>query len=43
MWTNHNITFQDYVKYIHNYIVKPFRVVILQNAKRVHTMHNLAK
>ena len=35
--------FQDHVKYIHNDIVKPFRVRILQYAERVCEMHNLTK
>ena len=31
------------MKYIHNDIVKPFKVKILCYAERVHDMHNLAK
>ena len=31
------------MKYIHNYIVKPFKVKILRYAKRVSEMHDLAK
>ena len=30
-------------KYVHNDIVKPFRVVIIQYAESVHEMHELAK
>ena len=43
MWSKHRSTFQDHDKYIHNDIVKPFRVVILQYAERVCEMHDLAK
>ena len=35
--------FQDHVKYIHNNIVNPFMVRILQYAERVWELHNLAK
>ena len=37
------ILFQDHVKYIHNDIVKHFRVRILRYAEHVQDMHNLAK
>ena len=43
MWKKHRIVFQDHVKYIHNGIVKPFRVGIIQYVKRVHDIHNLSK
>ena len=43
MCKNHQCVFQDHVKYIHNDILKPFRVVILQCAKRVREMHDLEK
>ena len=29
MWINHKSVFQDHLKYMHNYIVKPFRVGII--------------
>ena len=32
MWRKHSSTFQNHLKYIHNDIVNPFRVVILQYA-----------
>ena len=32
MWMKHRYVFQDHVKYIHNYIVKKFRIGILQYA-----------
>ena len=35
--------FQDQVKYIHNDIVKPFRVLILQYVERICEMHDLAE
>ena len=41
VWKKHRSVFQDHVKYIHNDIVKPFRVVILQYAERVREMHDL--
>ena len=43
MWKKHQSVFQYQVKYIHNDILKPFRIVILKYAKRVHEMHNLSK
>ena len=43
MWRKHRSTFQYHVKYIHNDIVKPFRVGILQYAESVRDMHNLTK
>ena len=43
MWREHCSVFQDHVKYAHNDIVKPFRVVILHYAERVHKMHYLDK
>ena len=43
MWKKHQRFFQDHVKYIHNDIVKPFIVDILQYAEHVCKMHDLAK
>ena len=43
MWRKHQKTFQDHVKYIHNDIVKSFRVGILQYADCIFKMHELAK
>ena len=43
MGRKHFITFQDHVKFIHNDIVMPFRVGILQYANHVRDMHDLAK
>ena len=34
---------QDHIKYIHNGIVKPFRVGIIQYTGRVYETHDLAK
>ena len=31
------------MKYVHNDIVKPFKVKILRYSERVHEMHDLAK
>ena len=39
----HWSTFQDHVKYIHNEIVKPFRVNILHYGERVREMHDIYK
>ena len=43
MKRNHLIVFQYHVKYIHNDIVKPFRVGIIRYVERIKEMHNLAK
>ena len=43
MCKKHRRVFQDHVKYIHNDIVKPSRVVILQYTKRVHDIHYIVK
>ena len=43
MWRKHWIVYQDYMKYVRNDIVKPFRVKILRYAKCVQEMHELAK
>ena len=43
MWNKHRSVLQDHVKYIHNDIVKSFRVMILQYIKSLHDMHELAK
>ena len=43
MWRKYISTLQYHVKYIHNDIMKPLRVGILQNAERVRKMHGLAK
>ena len=43
MWRKNQLVFQDHMKYIHNNIVKYFRVRIIQYAKCVRQMHNLAK
>ena len=42
MWKRHWSIYQGRVKYTHNEIVKPFRVRILQDSKRIRDMHNLA-
>ena len=43
MWKSHRSTFRDHVKYIHNDIMKPFRVGIIHYSERVCEMHDLAK
>ena len=43
MQMKHRSIIQDHVNYIHNYIVKPFRVVIIHYSERVHNMHDLVK
>ena len=43
MWRKHRRTFQYHIKYIHNEIVKHFRVSILHYAERVREMQKLAK
>ena len=43
MWRKHHSVYQDHLKYIRNYIVKPFRVKIIRYAERVREMHDLAK
>ena len=43
MWRKHGRVYQDHMKYVHNDIVKPFKVKVLRYAKRVREMHNLAK
>ena len=43
MWSKHSSTFQYHVKYSQNDIVKPFIVIILQYAERIHGMHDLTK
>ena len=43
MWSKHRSTFQDHVKYIHNDIVKPFIVGIIQCTESARDMHDPAK
>ena len=43
MWRKHWSVYQDHIKYIHNDIVKPFRVKILHYAKHIIDMHDLDK
>ena len=43
MRRKHQSVFNDHLKYIHNEIVKPFRVIILHYAKRVEEIHYLEK
>ena len=42
MWRKHRSTSQDHVKYIHNEIVKPFGLGIIQYYERVRDMRDLA-
>ena len=39
----HRSTFQDHIKYIHNNIVNPFRVGILQYSELIREMQDLFK
>ena len=43
MWRENCYVFQDHVKYIYNDILNPYRVVIIQCAKRVPGMHDIIK
>ena len=43
MWRKHRSVFQDHVKYIHNDIVKHFRVWSLHYAESVCVMHDIDK
>ena len=43
MWKNHHSELQDHVKYIHNYIVKPFRVGIIWYAESIQEIYDLSK
>ena len=43
MWKKQQRVLQEHVKYIHNGIVKPLRVDILQYAESVSDMHDLEK
>ena len=43
MCRKHHSVFQDHYKYMHNGIMKPFRVGILQYTKHVRNIHDLAK
>ena len=42
IWRKHRRTFQEHTKYIHNDIVKPFRVGILHYTELFCEMHDLA-
>ena len=43
MWRKHQGNLLDHVKYIHNNIVEPFRVVTLQYYEHVREMQDLAE
>ena len=43
IWSKHRSAFQYNVKYIHNEIMKPFRVSIPQYAECIHEMYDLYK
>ena len=43
MWRKHWSGYHDHMKYIHNNIVKPFKVKILRYTERVCDMNDLAK
>ena len=43
MWINQWSVYQDYLKYIHNDILKPFRIKIIRYIERVRDMHVLEK
>ena len=41
MLQNNRSTFQYHVKDIHNYIVKPFRVIIIQYTERICEIYDM--
>ena len=43
MWFNQRRTFQDHVKFIHNDIVKPFGIGIIQYTERFWDMQDISK
>ena len=43
MWRKHQIIYQDHQNYISNDIVKPFRVKIINYAKRFREIYDLAR
>ena len=43
MWRKDQNVYQDHMKYVHNDIVKPFKVKIIHYAEHVIEMHELAK
>ena len=43
MWRNHCSVYQDHMKYVHNDIVKPFKVKILRFTEHVRDVHDLEK
>ena len=43
MWRKHRSVYQYHIKYVHNDIVKPFKVKILRYAERMRDIHDLAK
>ena len=43
MWRKDQNVYQDHMKYVHNDIVKPFKVKILRYDERVREMHDLVK
>ena len=43
MWMNHWSVYQDHMKYVHNNIVKPFKVKFIYYANRVREMHEIEK
>ena len=43
MWSKHSFIFQELVKYVHNDILNPFMVVIIQYSYYGCEMHYLAK
>ena len=43
MWQKHRSVFQDHVKYIHNNIIKAFRIIILQYDESVLEMNDISK
>ena len=43
MWRKHRSVYQDHMKYVHNDIVKTFKVKIIRYTNRVREMHDLEK
>ena len=43
MWRNHLSVYQDHPKYIHNDIVKPFRIGVICHIEHVMVIHDLVR
>ena len=43
IWRKHQSVYQDHMKYVHNDILKSFKVKVFRHAEHVREMHDLAK